>query len=383
MGIERRELLRGGLAAAAAAWMTPLASEAGMQRGPSRAPTSPSEREAPASVRGAVAPASYDPSEREAPASVRSAADRAHQPVDQDGRAAQTEAVKAPAGQEEEGLRGPGRSGKGFKLKYAPHDGMFAQLGGSDVLDQLKFMADQGFSAFEDNGMQGRPPEQQEKMATVMSRLGMTMGVFVVNMNTAWKPSLSTGKRDGVDEFLRECRASVEVAKRVNAKWMTVVPGTLDGRLDMDFQNANVIEALRRGAEVFEPHGLVMVLEALNHRRDHPGLFLTTIAQGYMICKAVNSPACKILFDLYHQQVTEGNIIPNIDQAWSEIGYFQIGDNPGRCEPTSGELNFRGIFRHIHGKGFKGVLGMEHGNSRPGKEGEQAVIEAYRWCDGF
>ncbi len=330
MSIERRELLRGGLAAAAA-FVAPRATEAAMQ----------------------------------------------------DAKPPQSENLTAPAGQQEEGLRGPGRSGRKFRLRYAPHDGMFAQLAGGDVLDQLKFMADQGFTAFEDNGMQGRPPDQQEKMAAVMSRLGITMGVFVVNGNTAWKPSLSTGKRDALDEFLRECRASVEVAKRVNAKWMTVVPGTLDGRLDQDYQNANVIEALRRGAEIFEPHGLVMVLEALNHRRDHPGLFLTTIAQGYLICKAVNSPACKILFDMYHQQITEGNIIPNIDLAWSEVAYFQIGDNPGRCEPTSGEVNYRAVFRHIHGKGFAGILGMEHGNSKPGKEGEQAVIDAYRWCDAF
>ena len=139
---------------------------------------------------------------------------------------------------------------------------------------------------------------------------------------------------------------------------------------------------LKRGAEVFEPHGLIMVMEPLNPR-DHPGMFLTGIAQAYELCKAVDSPAVKILDDLYHQQVTEGNLIPNIDAAWEEIAYFQMGDNPGRKEPGTGEINYRNVFRHIHANGFGGVLGMEHGNSKPGKEGEAAVVTAYRAADAF
>lgn len=269
-----------------------------------------------------------------------------------------------------------------FKLNYAPHFGMFKHSAGDDPIDQLKFMADQGFTALEDNGMAGRPAEEQQKIAAEMTRLNMTMGVFVVNMGTAWQATLATGKPDLRDKFLDECRRAVEVAKRVNAKWMTVVPGALDGRLDIDYQNANVIEALRGGAEILEPHGLVMVLEPLNPR-DHPGMFLTKIAQAHMICQAVKNPACKVLFDLYHQQITEGNLIPNIDAAWEQIAYFQLGDNPGRCEPGTGELNYRNIFRHIHAKGFTGLMGMEHGNGRQGKEGEQAVIDAYVQCDQF
>jgi hydroxypyruvate isomerase len=126
-----------------------------------------------------------------------------------------------------------------------------------------------------------------------------------------------------------------------------------------------------------------MVIEPLNPYRDHPGLFLTKIPQAYMICRAVGSPSCKIVFDIYHQQITEGNLIPNMNSAWSEIGYFQTGDNPGRKEPTTGEINYRNIFRHIHSKGWTGILGMEHGNSKPGKEGELAVIDAYVACDSF
>ncbi|MBS1715465.1 MAG: TIM barrel protein [Armatimonadetes bacterium] len=270
-----------------------------------------------------------------------------------------------------------------FKMKFAPHFGMFAQSAGNDAVEQLKFAAGEGFHAWEDNGMAGRPAAEQERIAQAMVKLQMTMGVFVVSMDTAWSPTLTTGAKEHLDKFLADCKAAVDVAKRVNAKWMTVVPGTFAERLETGYQTANVVDALRRACDVFEPHGLVMVLESLNPWRDHPGLFLSKIPQAFEVCRAVDSPSCKILFDMYHQQITEGNIIPNIDLAWSETAYFQIGDNPGRNEPTTGEMNYKNIFAHIHGKGFQGILGMEHGNSASGKEGERKVIDAYRSCEAF
>ena len=271
---------------------------------------------------------------------------------------------------------------RAFKLRYAPHFGMFKNSAGDDVVSQIDFMADQGFTALEDNGMKGRPAAEQERIAQAMQRRGIAMGVFVAHTISWNEPNLTTGLVAPRDRFLQEVRESVEVAKRVRATWMTVVPGHVDMRLDMDFQTANVVEALRRAADILAPHGLVMVLEPLNTLRNHPGQFLTRVPQAYLICKAVQSPACKILFDMYHQQITEGNLIPNIDAAWGEVAYFQIGDNPGRKEPGTGEVNWGNVFRHIHGKGYKGILGMEHGNSMPGKEGEQAVINAYVAADG-
>lgn len=269
-----------------------------------------------------------------------------------------------------------------FKLKYAPHFGMFKEHSGTDLIDQLKFMRDQGFTALEDNGMPDRPIADQERVGKALADLGMEMGVFVATKDFA-NPTFAINKPEIREAFLKDVRNAVEVAKRVNAKWCTVVPGCHDERLDWDYQTANVIDNLRRCAEICEKTGLIMVLEPLNNRRDHPKLFLTHIAQAYAICRGVNSPTVKILYDMYHQQITEGNIIPNIDLAWSEIAYFQVGDNPGRKEPTTGEMNYRNIFKHIHAKGFKGIVGMEHGNSKPGKAGEQAVIDAYVASDDF
>jgi len=124
----------------------------------------------------------------------------------------------------------------------------------------------------------------------------------------------------------------------------------------------------------------VMVLEPLS---DTPDLFLRHSSQAYSMCKSVNSPSCKILFDIYHMQRNEGDLIPGIDRAWDETAYYQIGDNPGRNEPGTGEVNYKNIFKHLYAKGYKGMLGMEHGNAIPGKEGEAALIIAYREADSF
>jgi hydroxypyruvate isomerase len=161
---------------------------------------------------------------------------------------------------------------------------------------------------------------------------------------------------------------------------LTVVPGFVDRNLPMGNQTANVLDALRRGAEIFEPHGVIVVLEPLS---DTPDLFMRNSDQTFALCKAVNSPSCKILYDTYHMQRNEGHLIPHIEMCWDEIAYFQIGDNPGRNEPTTGEINYKNIFKFAYNKGYRGVWGMEHGNAQGGKEGELAVIKAYRESDNF
>lgn len=269
-----------------------------------------------------------------------------------------------------------------FQLRYAPHFGMF-QNHAKELVDQLQFAADEGFTAWEDNGMAGREEAEQRRLAAKMEQCGITMGVFVAHGEFG-QPTFTSGKQEHVERVLADVDRACTVAGRVNARWCTVVPGIADPRQDEGYRFANCVELLQRCCEVIEKNKseLVMVLEPLNFR-DHPTLYLTKIAQGYAICRAVGSPHCKILDDLYHQQVTEGNLIPNIDRAWDEIAYFQVGDNPGRREPGTGEVNFRNVFRHIHAKGFSGIVGMEHGKSQGGKDGERALIEAYRQADSF
>lgn len=265
-----------------------------------------------------------------------------------------------------------------FKLKLAPHLGQFVAHAGESVVDQLKFMADEGFTALEDNGMMKRPIAEQETIARTMQQLGMSLGVFVVAVGGNDNRLFTTGEKDNPKKFAQACQDAVAVAKRVNAKWMTVVPGVFTRELPIGIQTANTIDVLRAGAEIFERENLVMVLEPL---ADSPNLFLRTADQAYEICRAVNSPACKILFDMYHLQQNQGSIITSLDQTWSEIAYFQMGDVPGRLWPGTGEMNYLNIFKHITSKmqasGRDFIFGMEHGPWKPNKEGERACIDSY------
>ncbi len=269
-----------------------------------------------------------------------------------------------------------------FKLKYAPNFGTFKEHAGDDLIDQIKFMHDQGFRAIFDNGLMGKDPAMQEKIANELDRLGMDLGPFVLYADFNVK-SMVTRDLEIMNMLRERMKMGLEVQKRTNVKTALVVPGRYDERLAWDYQTANVIDSMRMCCDIVGPHQLIIVLEPLNGLINHPGLFLTTIPQAYMICKAVEHPSCRIVNDLYHQQITEGNLIPNLDMAWEYIAALHVGDHPGRREPTTGEINYLNIFKHIYNKGYDGVICMEHGRSISGKEGEKALIEAYRKVDSF
>jgi len=268
-----------------------------------------------------------------------------------------------------------------FSLAYAPHEGSFASRGG--LIEQIAFAGDQGFRAWEDNEAAKRPVDEQVRMARALAQRGMRMGVFVASM-PKWAQSrpLLGGNDDAEREaFLADIRNAVDVAKRLNATQMTVVTGFLDPRVPVDIQTARIIDVMRRAGDIMAPHKLTLVMEPLNTRTNHPGVYMQTIAQGYAVARGVDSPAVKILADLYHEQIQSGNLIPALETCWSEIAYLQFGDNPGRKEPGTGEINYATIVRWLRAKAYAGVIGMEHGNSIAGRAGEDRLIAAYRSID--
>ena len=270
-----------------------------------------------------------------------------------------------------------------FKLKYAPGLGMFRLNAGEDPIDNIKFCYDQGFRAMFDNGLPDREPPLQDKIVAEISRLGMELGPYVLRGDPRI-PDFVLNKQEIRDLLAGVMKKGVEVSKRTGVKKALIVLGRYDDKLHIDYQTANAIDNLRFCCDIVEPEGITLVLEPLNNLINHPGLFLTRIPQAYEICRAVNRPSCKILDDIYHQQISEGNIIPNIEAAWSEIAVFHLGDNPGRNEPTTGEINYKNIFKYLYNKKYDGTLCMEHGISQRGtREGELRVIEAYRECDSF
>ena len=268
-----------------------------------------------------------------------------------------------------------------FSLKFAPHEGSFASRGG--LIEQIAYAADQGFTAWEDNEAVSRPVAQQEAMAKALRQHGMTMGVLVASMPkwSQYRPLLGSGDRTEQDAMLTDIRTSIDVAKRLDARWMTVVTGFMDPKVPVDIQTARIIEVMRRAGDIVAPHGLTLVMEPLNTITNHPNIFMRTIPQGFAIATAVANPAVKVLADLYHAQIQAGNLIPTLDTCWDEIAYIQFGDNPGRNEPSTGEINYHNIVRWLRARRYGGVIGMEHGNSLDGRAGEDRLIAAYREID--
>ena len=274
---------------------------------------------------------------------------------------------------------GPKNEQAAFRMKFSGEFDMFKSAG-TDVEDQLLWGYDHGFRAWESTWLTRRSVEDQKRIARKMEQLGMEFGQFVGTMS--FRDVVFAGRNEELrNKTLEEVKASVEIAKRMNTKYIHNVLGKADPNLPWDFQMANAIELLKRVADIYEPHGLVMVMETMNHKINHAGMFLHRIPQAYAMCKAVDSPSVKILFDVYHVQIEEGNLIPTIDYAWDEIAYFQLGDTPGRFEPGTGEINYKNLLQHVWDKGYRGFLGLEHKVKGEGKEGDEAVIKEYRDID--
>ena len=267
-----------------------------------------------------------------------------------------------------------------FKLKYAPNLGLLSNI--EDPIDRLDEYAAFGFKAFEFNGLMGWDYARAEKLRARMDALGMEMGVFVANP-AGWDKAgmVDPGQRPA---FLEQVRKAVTYHKIVGNKCCTVITGPGLEKPHRGLQRANVVESLRRAAEIVQGTGLTLVVEPLNTLTDHPGYFLARSDEAYEIMKAVDSPQIKILFDIYHQQITEGNLIDNIRAFYDEIGYFQLADVPGRHEPGTGEINYRNVFKAIHELGYKGILGLELSASiRQDPEGSMKVFESIVECDKF
>jgi hydroxypyruvate isomerase len=262
-----------------------------------------------------------------------------------------------------------------YHLRYAPRIGWL----NIPVPAQLEKFAEHGFRAFEYNGLPRHPLAEVETFRKKMDDLRMDMGVFVVNSG-GWKGDAlcDTAFHAG---FLKDVRNAVEYHQVIGNRWATVCSGLAVKHLPVEQQTKNCIEGLKRAADIVAKTNLTLVLEPLNVLVDHAGYLVVTSAHGAEIVGAVGSPNVRLLFDMYHQQISEGNLIHNLRKHWEVIGYFQVGDVPGRREPGTGEVNWRNVFKAIHEKGYTGILGMEHGLSQPGEAGMIKCFNEYRKAD--
>ena len=271
-----------------------------------------------------------------------------------------------------------------WKLRFAPNIGLNSLdtpmfrgcVGGLDPVLHVDFIADQGFAGVEDNFLTLREPVEQAAIGAALSRRGLAMGCFVANPASWNKPlwvSTASDARATLDADLDTCIAA---AARCGGQVLTVITG-FDPHVPRAFQFAAMTENLRRLAPAAEKAGVIMGIEACNSY-EYPMLFMNDVRDAYAMAVAVDSPAVGIVFDIYHVQMMQGDVMRNLERSWDRIVAIQCADNPGRAEPGSGELNWANVFRLIKSKGYTGLVELEHELSGPGKEGELVALERLR-----
>jgi hydroxypyruvate isomerase len=238
-------------------------------------------------------------------------------------------------------------------------------------LERVKKVAEAGFSHYE--FWQWRP-----KDIDAIVRLNKELGLQTTQFSASPK-RFSEGITDPArrDEFVADIKAAVATAKKLGVKKMCVVAGEETPGLSRDEQTQAVITALKAGAELVEPEGITIILEPLNILVDHPKQLIVTSAQAAHVINAVGSANVRILFDVYHQQISEGNLSRNIRNYAKLIGYFQIAEHPGRHEPGTGEIDYSFVFRWIHDSGYRDAIGLEMSP----KGDPMAAFEAVRKAD--
>jgi hydroxypyruvate isomerase len=216
------------------------------------------------------------------------------------------------------------------------------------VLDRLRKVAEAGFTHYE--FWQWKP-----KDIDAMVRLNKELGLTPTQFSSFWGITHPSKK----EAFLESVRGCIAPAEKLGVKKLCVVAGEEAEGLTREEQDRAVIDALKAGGEILKPHGITLILEPLNILVDHPKQLIVDSAHAVRVLKAVDMPNVRMLFDIYHQQISEGNLILNIRKHKDYIGYFQLADNPGRHEPGTGEINYARVLRAIHDMGYKGAIGLE------------------------
>jgi hydroxypyruvate isomerase len=208
-----------------------------------------------------------------------------------------------------------------------------------------------GLPAYEFWGTDGK---DFAAIARQQRELGLACATFV---GSGGVPLVDASRRA---EFLNKLRDAVAIAKGLDCRTLIVTTGNELPGIERATQRAAVVAALRAAAPICESAGISLVLEPLNVLVDHKGYFLPSSAEGFAILDEVGSPAVKMLYDIYHQQITEGNLIATITKNVAKIGHVHVADVPGRHEPVTGEINYRNVFTTLAQVGYAGYVGLEY-----------------------
>ena len=230
-----------------------------------------------------------------------------------------------------------------------------------DFVDRIPKVKEAGYGAFEFWGWSG---VDLDGVLAAKEATGLELAALCVD--TA-DPAVREGKAKGQlvnpacrEAFVAACHETIEVARRLGTRTIIATVGNEQEGMTRDEQHQSIIDGMAAVASAGEEAGVTFVLEPLNTIVDHGGYYLWSSHEGFDICRAVNSSAVKLLFDIYHQQIMEGNLIQNITENIDLIGHFHSADVPGRHEFGTGEINYTNVLKAIDQAGYQGYVGLEY-----------------------
>jgi len=240
----------------------------------------------------------------------------------------------------------------------------WGMLGRLRVPEALALLNRLGYDAFE--MFDWRNSATLDEVAAEMKKYSLTCACQIANKGVT-APGCGLVNPREREGFLRELNLALEAAKKVNARQLVVLTGNELGGMPRAEQMSNAVAALRAAAPLLEKNGVTAIVEILNTYVNHAGYFLYYVRDGAELVDRVGSPNVKLLFDIYHVQIMEGNLINNLRENIDRIGHFHVGDVPGRHEPGTGEINYRNVFKAIYDLGdrFQGSVALEYSPLTP------------------
>ena len=246
-------------------------------------------------------------------------------------------------------------------------------------LERIRLAAEQGYDAVEFWNWENKDlPAIKETARSV----GIKIATFQSNLGgTLIHP-------DHRANFIKGIRQSLEKACEMEAGALFLLTDELGDDRSVRFQfpelsaeekRQSVLDGLKALAPLAEAAGITLMLEALNIHVDHPGYFLNGSQTGFQLVREVGSPRIRLLYDIYHMQVMEGNLIQSLTGNLDLIGHVHAADVPGRHEPGNGEINYRNVFAALRQAGYQGYIGMEFA---PTGDSKKAAADALALVKG-
>ncbi len=232
-------------------------------------------------------------------------------------------------------------------------------FGDVSLRESLKRLAGIGFDTCDN--FDWRDPQLFAEYKTLLKEFDLGAGVLVVNKKPdVDAPGCSLVSPEDREGFLHELRLCIEAAKAVDCTRLEVLTGNGLPGVSREKQMDTCVATLKAALPLLEANGMTAVVELLNSNVDHPGYFLNTVEDGIEIVQRTGSSHVKLLLDIYHVQVMQGNIIQRIRDSFDEVGQYHFADVPGRHEPGTGEINFRNVFRAIYDLNYEGFITAEY-----------------------